>query len=95
MTISMKARQVRIDALNTVLYLLEKEIDSPTGFADLDGKPLVDNPLYKPALESILGQIEAMRDQAAYRQYRLADRKARRQEMRETLRANRRKVNTK
>lgn len=83
MTISLKARQAHIDALNTTLAAINKEIKSPTGFVDLDEHLLTENPLYVEALAYIRDRLEGERDDAALRLYRIADRRARKQEMRE------------
>lgn len=85
MNISMKARQAKIEALNTALAVIQKEIDHPTGFVDIDGNFLASNPLYVKALGRIVESLEDMRDQAALLQYRLADRKALKREMLEII----------
>jgi len=74
MTISTKARQAKIDALNTAISLINKEIGNPTGFEDFEGNLLAEMPLYFEALAGILRHLEHERDEAALRQYKRATR---------------------
>ncbi len=76
MTISTKARQAKIDALNVVVNLIYKELGGPSDFVDLDGNLLHENPLYKEALTRIMDRLENERDDAALKLYRIENLKA-------------------
>lgn len=71
-------RQAKIDALNIAIALIRLEIDEPSGMQEhytLDEQRKV-----LDYLEWIMRDLENKRDEAAYRQYLIDDRKAQRLE---------------